>query len=224
MINTDNILKSSKRSGKYENIIISKLKSHFENIGYDAVPHARFNIAWGNIISDVDLLLLKNNKLTMIEVKSSRDKLQKAKNQINNVRDFVDFVYLATDYRPKKWSQKNTGMLLVNGSVDVIKEPKPLIQPPRHESIDALQKKCLKRLAQIKGHKNSDNLRKYELVNLIKNNNTDPLSKDEIKEVVTCGLKCDTDCPIWNFKSVSNKNLILLSSNSSNADKKKVKL
>lgn len=80
------ILKSSKRIGKYEAPIIKKLEPFFQNQGFQVVPHARFNISWGNIISDIDLLLIKENKVGIVEVKSSHDNLKRAKNKFQTLK------------------------------------------------------------------------------------------------------------------------------------------
>ncbi len=102
LIKAGNILKSSKREGRHESVIIKKLAIFFENLGYQTIPHARFNIAWGNILSDVDLLVLKNDEIVAVEVKSSKDNLKRARKQIENIKDYVDYAYVATNYIPKK--------------------------------------------------------------------------------------------------------------------------
>jgi len=198
MIKTLNILKSSKKVGIYEEVIIKKLIPFFKNQGYEVIPHARFNVSWGNILSDVDMLLIKDNKLTLIEVKSSKDHLERARNQIKKIQDFVDFVYIATDYHPRKWTFRNVGLLVVNGKIDIIKTPKLIEKKPKLESVNWLQKKCLSRMIEEQGEKVTK-LNKMELsCKIIKNSNQKSL-KNEIKEVVTCGLDCEYGCPIWEF-------------------------
>lgn len=104
------VLLSSKREGAYEARIIRRLVPFFENMGFEAVPHARLNIAWGNIISDIDLLLIKDGTLGAVEVKSSRDNMRRAGRQIDGLRDFVGFVYVATDYTPRRFRFRTTGL------------------------------------------------------------------------------------------------------------------
>ena len=203
MIKKSNVLKSSKKIGKYEEVIIKKLIPFFKNQGYEVIPHARFNVSWGNILSDLDMLLIKDNKLTLVEVKSSKDQLERARKQIKKSKDFVDFIYIATDYYPRKWTFRNVGLLVVNGKVDTIKTPKIIEKKIKLESIHWLQKKCLSRMNKEQGWKNTG-LNKMELSNrLIKNSNPKSL-KSEIKEVVTCGLDCEYGCPIWEFNSARN--------------------
>ena len=205
MIKACNVLKSSKHEGRHESVIIKKLVVFFENLGYQTIPHARFNIAWGNILSDVDLLLLKNNEIIAVEVKSSKDNLKRARKQIENIKDYVDYAYVATNYIPRKFSLRNTGLIYVNGSVVILKSPKLLSDNPRLYSIDSLPKKCLCRWAKTK-NQSCSNKSKSELANHILNN-SDGL-KSKIKEIVTCGLNCDYGCPIWNFdKNISTEQL-----------------
>lgn len=198
MIRSDNLLKSSKKEGRHETIIINKLIPYFEKLGYDAVPHARFNIAWGNIISDVDLLLIKNDQLILVEVKSSKDDIRRAKKQIANVEDYVDYIYIATDYYPRKFPFEKTGLLVVNGKIEVLKEPELLIRQPRLTSVAGLHKKCLKRMCEVNGKKYANKYDKNFLaLDLIDELN--PEFRHEIKEVLTCGQQCDNACPIWKF-------------------------
>jgi len=196
LIKADNILKSSKHEGRHESVIIKKLVVFFENLGYRAIPHARFNIAWGNILSDVDLLLLKNDEIILVEVKSSKDNLKRARRQIENVKDYVDYAYVATDYIPRKFSLRNAGLIYVNGNIVILKSPKLLSDNPRLFSLYSLPKKCLCRWTKIRNQSYSQKS-KSELANQILN--SDAL-KPKVKEIVTCGLNCDHGCPIWDFE------------------------
>ena len=205
LIKADNILKSSKHEGRHESVIIKKLVVFFEDLGYQTIPHARFNIAWGNILSDVDLLLLKNDEIAAVEVKSSKDNLKRARKQIEHIKDYVDYAYVATDYIPRKFSLRNTGLIYVNGSVVILKSPKLLSDSPRLYSLDSLPKKCLCRWAKTKNQIYSNKSKSY-LANQILNS-SDGL-KSKVKEIVTCGLNCDHGCPIWRFEeSVHNGQL-----------------
>lgn len=205
LIKAGNILKSSKREGRHESIIIKKLVVFFENLGYQTVPHARFNIAWGNILSDVDLLLLKNDEIVAVEVKSSKDNLKRARKQIEHIKDYVDYAYVATNYIPRKFSLRSAGLIYVNGSVVILKSPKLLSDNPRLYSLDSLPKKCLCRWAKTKNQSYSNKSKSY-LANQILND-SDGL-KSKVKEIVTCGLDCDHGCPIWSFeKSIRNGQL-----------------
>lgn len=197
LLKAASILKSSKHEGRHESIIIKKLVVFFENLGYQTIPHARFNIAWGNILSDVDLLLLKNDEITAIEVKSSKDNLKRARKQIENIKDYVDYAYVATDYVPRKFSIRNTGLIYANGNVVILKGPKLLNDNPRLFSLDSLPKKCLCRWAKTQNQSYSQKS-KSEIANQILNHSGELKSK--VKEIVTCGLDCDNNCSIWDFE------------------------
>lgn len=202
MIEQVNILKSSKKIGRHEEKIINQLELFFNNQGFHVASHARFNISWGNILSDIDLLVFKDNLLGVVEVKSSKDNLRRAQKQINKIKDYVDFVYVATDYLPRKFSIKNSGLIYVNGSINIIKEAKLLKEKPNLYSIYALPKKCLCRISEVKGIKYSKYQQKEEIARKL-TLKTSYKTKQELKEIVTCGIRCDTQCPIWNFETRS---------------------
>ena len=191
------ILRSRKKIGKYESVIIKKLESFFQGKGFQATSHARLNIAWGSIISDIDLLLIKENKIGIVEVKSSRDNLKRAKKQISNIKDYIDFVYIATDFKPRKLPISFAGWIFVKNKVTVMKFPQIIHGEPSHYSVDSLPKKCLERYLD---HKNISpkGMSKYEITNAILST-PDGSFKDKVKSMATCGQECDTSCPVWKF-------------------------
>jgi hypothetical protein len=179
----------------------------FENLGYQTIPHARFNIAWGNILSDVDLLLLKNDEIAAVEVKSSKDNLKRARKQIEHIKDYVDYAYVATNYIPRKFSLRNTGLIYVNGSVVILKRPKLLSDNPRLYSLDSLPKKCLCRWAKTNAQSYSNKPKSYLANHIL--NNSDGI-KSKVKEIVMCGLDCDHGCPIWDFeKNIRDEQFVI---------------
>jgi hypothetical protein len=199
MIQSNNILKSSKVEGKFEAPIIKKIVTYFEDLGYDALPHARFNVSWGNILSDIDVLIVKDNIVGLIEVKSSHDNLKRARKQIDNIKDYVDFVYVATDYIPRKFPFRKIGWLYVDKNVSEMKKPCFFTSQPKYLSVDWIPKKCLNRICSHKELTCSSNATKQVLVdNIVEKSNSN--LKEELKEIVTCGLNCETHCPIWEFQ------------------------
>jgi hypothetical protein len=200
MITAEKVSKSTKRIGRYEHEIIKKLEAHFIQQGYDVVPHASFNIAWGSIISDIDLLLIKDNLLTLIEVKSSHDNLRRAKKQVRNILDFVDFVYVATDYHPRKWYMKDIGFIVVKEKIDMRREAKQITRTPSNSSIGSLKKICLSRMMGFSSELQTKKLSKMDLVYQIQSIRTNGL-KNELKEIITCGSTCKSSCPIWEFEN-----------------------
>ena len=193
-----NVLLSSKREGIHEAKIIKRLIPFFKNKGFQVVPHARFNIAWGNILSDIDLLLIKDDMIGVVEVKSSKDNLKRAKKQIDNIKDYADFVYIATDYIPRKFQFPKVGLIYVGEYVAILKETKSFTNPTRLQSIDSIPKKCLCRISDVKQIKYQKNMSKFKLAEQILHNAQNEIKK-ELQQIVTCGLRCDTQCPIWNF-------------------------
>lgn len=196
MVLAQNIAKSTRHIGKYEEQIILSLTEHFRLHGYEAVPHSRLNIAWGSIVSDIDLLLLKNHILTYVEVKSSRDNLMKAKQQTERIMDYVDYAYVATDRKVRNWEIPNAGLIYVQKEkVTIIRRAKKFSKKPRFYSIVALKKKCLARFF------GNDNrylmlVNKYELAQYVYTKKVKKCTREHLKEIVTCGESCDIDCPI----------------------------
>lgn len=194
-----NIAKSTKSIGKYEEKIIQTLTKYFQLNGYEVVPHSSFNIAWGRIISDVDLLLLKDQVLTYVEVKSSRDNLARAKQQIDRIMDYIDYAYVATDKQVKNWNMPNVGLIYVQEeTVVLVKKAKKFSSKPKFYSLVALKKKCIGMFF------GSDNryimlVNKYELAQHVYKKGK--CTRACLKEIVTCGELCDVNCPITQMES-----------------------
>jgi hypothetical protein len=91
MITIDNLNKSSKAIGKYERPILQIASKYFKSRGVSVMSHTRLNVAWSNVFSDIDILMLKKNLISAIEIKSHRDNLHYAFNQIHRIKDFVDY-------------------------------------------------------------------------------------------------------------------------------------
>ena len=53
-------------------------------------------------------------------------------------------------------------------------------------------------MSDVKQIKYQKNISKFELAEQILENAQNEIKK-ELQQIVTCGLKCDTECPIWNF-------------------------
>ncbi|HDQ05645.1 MAG TPA: hypothetical protein ENN36_02840 [Candidatus Bathyarchaeota archaeon] len=194
MVLAQNVYKSTKRIGKYEEKIIQTLTKHFQLKGYETIPHSSLNIAWGSILSDVDLLLIKGNQLIYIEVKSSRDSLGKAAQQIDRITDYVDYAYVATDRNVKNWEMPEVGLIHVQGEkVTLIKRAKKFSKEPRFYSVATLKKKCLIRLFGAE-NRYLMAVNKYELAQLVYTKKK--CTRDVLREIVTCGELCATNCPI----------------------------
>lgn len=201
MINHKNVLKSSKAVGKYEKPLIRRLKAFFEMKGYQVVPHASLNISWGIITSDIDLLLIKDNELTAIEVKSRKDRLDRANKQIENVCDFVDYAYVAAERNSLKPSMRETGIIVVNEEgIKIVKEAGAIHKVPDFRSFSRLHKKCLVRLVDQEGNPKVKKIGKFELAQDCESIIEKQSRKSNLKEIVTCGQHCSKNCPIWHFE------------------------
>jgi hypothetical protein len=183
--------------GQYERPLIALLANHFKSGGYRVFSHVRLNVALSPIVSDIDLLLLKNGELTLIEVKSSHDKFSRASSQIQGVSEFVDYAYVATDRLPTMdWTDTHIGLILANGDevLQLVRAKKFRGEPSRN-GLFQLQKKCLCRMAGVK----DAGITKFEIVDSVHANWDAPLLRECVKCVVVCGGQCETDCPIRKF-------------------------
>jgi len=157
------------------------------------------NVAWGSILSEVDILLLKDDKLTYIEVKSRKDKISKALQQIGGVKDYVDFAYVATNKLLKEWNIPEIGLIYVqNNEVTLVKEPTRFRDRPRFTSIVSLKKKCLTRFLG-NGRACRTYVAKYDLAKYVYIVRKNECTRECLKEIVTCGSSCDGICPIAKF-------------------------
>jgi Holliday junction resolvase len=204
MVLTTNIAQSTKRIGKYEERIILTLARYFQYNGYEAIPHSRLNIAWGSILSDVDLFLLKDNVLTYVEVKSSRDNIMRAKMQVERVMDYVDYAYVATDRKVRNWAIPSVGLIYVQEeAVTLLRRAKKFSKKPRFYSIISLKKKCLTRF-----FGNDSNclmvINKHELAQHVYAAKGKKCTRECLKEIVTCGESCDAYCPILHMENATS--------------------
>lgn len=189
MIDYTKVLKSRKKIGRHEKQIIETLSDYFRKIGYDVLPHSRFDIAWGSILSDIDLLLIKNDTLTLVEVKSSKDNLSRVKKQFKEIQDYVDYFYIATDYYPKKWPLDNTGRIVVkDGTIDFLKMPEKIEQIPTVYSIMSLKKSDLTTMLGLQKHQ-TNRTTKYVMATQLQREVKGTDLKHMLKTAVTCNLK-----------------------------------
>jgi len=195
------LLPSSKKIGRYEGQLLGILTSYFESMGYKVYPHVQLNIAWGNIISDVDLVAMRDDILVGVEVKSRRDNFKHAFQQIDNIRDFFDRVYIASDkpkqFLEKKCQDKRVGLLFINNGKVAERRGKLLLTKPSHSALVMLRKICLSRLAMAIKGVNSGNKSKlaFDILTGMRSEHLRLI----LKSIVTCEKTCETVCPIWAF-------------------------
>ena len=148
-------------------------------------------------MSDVDLLVTKDQIVIAIEVKSSHDNLDRARLQLSKLSNYVDYVFLATDYEVDDWNEPAIGLLLVRRDrVLLARKGVKLSSRPSFQSLFALQHKCLSRML---GAERPTYLNKYDTAKRVDLLGDDDILRECVKEIVTCGGQCSSNCPIWNF-------------------------
>jgi len=185
--------RSAKAIGKYEAPLINRICSYFASDGFRVFPHIRLNVAWSASLSDVDALLIKNETIVAIEVKSSQDKFSRAHYQLKAIADYVDYAYVATDRLPRNLFEGSIGLLQIAGdTVKIIKLAEPLEGKPTVQSLMALPRKCLLNVLDIYGQKG---LLKYELAHMMRDSFDDGFLRLCAKEVAFCQECTLTRCP-----------------------------
>lgn len=223
MISAASVPRSAKREGRHEARIIGRLVPFFEAAGYDAVPHARFNIAWGSILSDVDLLLVgraqagtaggggvaARQAVAAVEVKSSRDDLRRAPAQVRRLLEYADYAYVATDYMPRRFDVRGAGLIVVRGGRVHVVRSAPRAGGGRRRrgwgapAAAALPKKCLLRMAEARGAAaGAGRATKAELARRVTAGRAAAAVGGELAIVATCGggALCEAACPVWEFE------------------------
>jgi len=183
-------------AGNHELPLIEVVAGYFRAQGHLVFPRASLNIAWGTVISDVDLLAAKGNDLIAIEIKSRQDNLGRVDKQIAALKPYVDYVYLATERHVRRSLDSSLGLLRVTeDQVHLIKKPRRINSKPTIGSLAKLRRVCLERIVKETGAK----LSKYDLVEEAYTLRFDPSFRQCLKEIVTCPRTCATDCPIWTY-------------------------
>lgn len=144
--------------GKYERPLIRIVRRHFNDKGYSTKAHAKLNIAWAELISDVDILAKRNNEIIAVEVKSRNDVFNRAFQQLDKIAPFVDRAYIATDdIRKAKLASirdSHVGILYIDSSkmkVTRKKAAQRITSPPSGEFISHMRRCCLQDLAREYG-------------------------------------------------------------------------
>jgi len=176
---------------------------YFQNRGFKVHPHVQLNVSWGSIISDVDLIAMKDERLIGIEIKSKKDKFNRAFHQINKIHDFFDRFYIASDnsmeFLEKHWEDKRIGMLFISGNAVTKREGEPFLRKPDLSVLEMLRKMCLSRLAKVVDCGN-DGTRKELALNILPCLKGEHL-KSVLKKIATCERTCENTCPIWIFEN-----------------------
>jgi len=182
--------KSPKLNGKYETLIINQLIDYFNNNDYEVQSHISLNIAWGSVLSEIDLILFKNNDITVVEVKSKNDKITSVYKQIETYKKFADFIFIASNDMLYKYNlNKDVGLIYVNDEVNIIRKASRINNLVYYNDLKTLKKKCLLKILDdnisIKKHSKED------IINLIKYKIQHSEVHNEFKKVLFCDKKCE---------------------------------
>ncbi|XHH10241.1 MAG: hypothetical protein ACFCUE_06310 [Candidatus Bathyarchaeia archaeon] len=192
------MLESSKKIGKYENPLMQKISGALSSDGYDVLTHVRLNIAWSNVISDIDVIAISEKETIIMEVKSSHDNFYKAFSQLKNLEGFADKLYIATDkpvntIKMDKWVDESIGLICVEEKkLKIIKPAKYFCAFPKVGAISQLRKKCLFHLANLLGV--PAYLSKAEIENRLVGTFNSLELKMVIKQIVLCEGNCEKNC------------------------------
>jgi len=195
---------SAKDLGKYEEPLMEQLCEYFEPLGFETHPHASLNFAWHGALSDVDVLMIKDNRLYGIEVKSNHDNVKRAKKQLEELSHYVDYCYLATEKMPKRLVT-NAGQIIIDDwGVRVIKDA------PFVDAFDSRTFRTLKRTCFNKVFGTSRYGSKYDIANqiwdLYKDKN---VLKQIFRKILLCSAEC-TKCPLRPIDSIPINQLSLI--------------
>jgi len=171
---------SPKREGKFEKDIIPRVARFFQERNYETKEHVSMNLAWGKVLSEVDLVAVKN-EIIIIEVKSKRDKITRAKKQLDKIRILSDYCFIASDtiVEPEQLAP-DTGILLLKGdTISITREAKKIDEPVSKNFLLSFKKSHLSELCKQLGFQRKMN-KEYLAKLLIEN--VDPLDlKREVK-------------------------------------------
>lgn len=183
-ITVSSLSASPKKEGKFEKEIIPKFALFFQEKNYETKKHVSINLAWGKVVSEIDLIAIKNDEIIIIEVKSKKDKIFRAKNQLEKIRPLVDYCFIASDtlVEPEQIAL-DTGILYLNDeNIRLIRDAKRIYEPISKDFLLTLKKESLINI--YKDFPKRHNMTKNELASIVIEN-TDPLElKERVKEVV----------------------------------------
>jgi len=181
---------SSKNLGDYEEPLMIKISEHFQELGFQTHPHSSLNFAWGGMVSDVDVLMVKDSLLHGVEIKSKKDNVKRAKKQIERLSHYVDYCYLAVEKMPKRLVE-NAGLIVVDDwGVKIIKEA-PLVDGFDKRTFRTLKRTCFTKIFNTTRYGN-----KHDVVDYIwAIYSTDKL-KSLFRRILLCSEKDCSNCPL----------------------------
>jgi Holliday junction resolvase-like predicted endonuclease len=193
-ISLSSLNNSPKKNGKYEEILIDKIYNLYKNKRYDIRKHVSFNIAWGNVISEIDLILLNIDEIIIFEIKSKKDKIGKAHKQIENFRKYADYIYVASDIFLDETSfSDEIGLIFINENIEIIKKAKKIIYNIDKKDLNKIKKECLYKLLDLTIRRKK--LTKKEIIDLL----IKKYNQNQINNFFRKIIFCDRDCSSCNL-------------------------
>lgn len=207
------MLKSKKQLGKNEKKLMAYVQDFFQKKGYYVQTHSRLNIAWSSIISDVDLIAFNDDEVIITEIKSKKDHIYRALQQLEKVKGFSDKLYVATDTNFEsinfnKWDDEIGLLIIKDKDVTEIKSAKKIKSIPKDNSIAKLKKKCLVRLSKLLNIPRY--LSKKDIEEKLRISFVEEDLKKIVKEIAICSENCEDSCILEPFfiKASNNARLI----------------
>jgi len=182
--------RSPKNLGDYEEPLMIKISEHFQELGFQTHPHSSLNFAWHGIVSDVDVLMVKDSLLYGVEIKSKKDDVKRAKKQIERLFHYVDYCYLAVEKMPKRLVE-NAGLIIVDDwGVKIIKDA-PLV-----DGFDKRTFRTLKRICFTKIFNTTRYGSKHDVVDYIWAIYSSDNLKSIFRKILLCSEKECSICPL----------------------------
>lgn len=187
------------------------VKRLFQHQGYTVLTHARLNVAWSRVISDIDVIAVSNEKIIMVEVKSDHDYFYKGFKQLEKLKGFADELYIATnrqiiDFKGDKWRDPSIGLIRITDDLtEIVRPAVPIHGLCTGEAISLLKKKCLVRLASLLNIPKC--LPKQEMERRLRENFDNADLKEIVKSLILCDNACDVSCSLEPFLIASCSNV-----------------
>jgi len=189
-ISLSSLKKSSKKEGKYEKVLLHKILTFFFSNNFNVKHHVSLNFAWGSVLSEIDIIAVKNNNITIVEVKSMNDKISYAKHQFNTIKNFIDYFYVASDRKINSdFFEQNIGLISINNNVVKIRDAKLLNYSIDHKDLLRLKKKCL--ITLNNGKTSEKYLTKEKISEVILSKYKQNIIKKKVKKILLCHQDCE---------------------------------
>jgi len=181
---------SPKKNGRYEEVLIDRIFNYYKERRYNIRKHVAFNIAWGSVISEIDLILQNYNEITIFEIKSKQDKIQKAHIQIEKFKKYADYIYIVSDSLiDRNMFEEEIGLIYINRNIDILREAKKIFYNIEDKDLKKLKKACLFKL--INSDVNKEKTNKNKIIDMIMKKYSQEKINRLFREIAFCSTSCD---------------------------------